>query len=184
MKTYEYSVTGRNTDSRGIATIPSICSDIIDAIRKTLEQPASTQDGNRLRLMRSEFEIDERPRLDDNYNVMVSPSSDETLSGNGTVRLTDYDGHEIGRGWTWWCLEDYGEDSTKAAEKYLNAFCDMLPDDVRTTGLSVRIKLDLEAETGNDGRISYDLEEKNDESYLFTAHSNGMELCHGQLTTE
>ena len=101
-KTYEYSVFPKDTDHSGLATVPSICANIINSLGKSFTKESTSN----LRLLRSAFEIDERPRTDENYNVSVWRVEDGGARFSQCILLTDYDGSEIGRGTTEWCHVD------------------------------------------------------------------------------
>lgn len=111
MNAYEYPVAPEDIDFNGHATIPSICERIINAIGRNIRVEGAGVDvmkasGKSWVLLRSAFEIDERPQLYDLYNVQVWPVKGNGLIYNRCVRLTDSDGSEIGRGTTEWCVID------------------------------------------------------------------------------
>ena len=111
MNSYEYSVAPENIDFQGHATIPSICNSIINAIGRNIRVEGAGIDvmkaANRSWvLLRSAFEIDERPRLYDMFNVMVWPVKGGGLTYNRCVKITNDEGEEIGRGTTEWCVID------------------------------------------------------------------------------
>lgn len=111
INTFEYSVAPENIDYQGQATVPSICGSIINAIGQNIRKEGCGIDvmrkaGRSWVLLRSAFEIDDRPSLYDNYNVKVWPVKGKGLTYNRCVRLTDAEGEEIGRGTTEWCVID------------------------------------------------------------------------------
>ena len=113
VNTFEYSVAPENIDYQGHATVPSICGSIINAIGQNIRREGCGIDvmrnaGRSWVLLRSAFEIDERPTLYDNYNVKVWPVKGKGLTYNRCVKLTDSEGEEIGRGTTEWCVIDIG----------------------------------------------------------------------------
>ena len=96
MNSYEYSVAPENIDFQGHATIPSICNSIINAIGRNIRVEGAGIDvmkaANRSWvLLRSPFEIDERPRLYDMFNVMVWPAKGGGLTYNRCVKITNDD---------------------------------------------------------------------------------------------
>ncbi len=112
MNSYEYSVAPENIDFQGRATIPSMCENIINAIGRNIRVEGCGVDVmNKAKrswvLLRSAFEIDDRPRLYDLFNVFVWPVEGRgSLTYNRCVKLTNQDGEEIGRGTTEWCVID------------------------------------------------------------------------------
>lgn len=111
VNTFEYSVAPEHIDFQGHATVPSICGSIINAIGQNIRKEGCGIDvmrdaGRSWVLLRSAFEIDERPMLYDNYNVKVWPVKGSGLTYNRCVRITDSEGEEIGRGTTEWCVID------------------------------------------------------------------------------
>jgi Acyl-ACP thioesterase. len=111
MKTFEHIVEPIEADSTGFATVPSICSQIINAIDRSVRVNASWKNemercGKSLVLLRSAFEIDERPKVEDNYNVSIWNVNENRHKYHRCIRITDHDGHEIGRGTTEWCIVD------------------------------------------------------------------------------
>ena len=111
INTFEYSVAPENIDYQGQATVPSICGSIINAIGQNIRKEGCGIDvmrkaGRSWVLLRSAFEIDDRPSLYDNYNVKVWPVKGKGLTYNRCVKLTDAEGEEIGRGTTEWCVID------------------------------------------------------------------------------
>lgn len=111
VNTFEYSVSPENIDFQGCATVPSMCGSIINAIGQNIRREGCGVDvmnkaGYSWVLLRSAFEIDERPRLYDPYNIKVWPVKGGGLTYSRCVTLTDDDGEEIGRGVTEWCVID------------------------------------------------------------------------------
>ena len=111
MNSYEYTVAAENADFQGLATIPSMCNSIINAIGQNIRIEGAGIDVLRAShkswvLLRSAFEIDERPSLYDLFNVIVWPAKGGGLTYNRCVRITNDDGEEIGRGTTEWCVID------------------------------------------------------------------------------
>lgn len=112
MRAYEYSVTPETVDLSGQATVPSMCRSIINAIGRNIRREGCgidvmKQAGRSWVLLRSAFEIDERPRLYDLFNIFVWPGKGSGgLTYNRSVKVTDADGCEIGRGTTEWCVID------------------------------------------------------------------------------
>lgn len=111
INTFEYSVAPENIDYQGHATVPSICGSIINAIGQNIRREGCGIDvmrkaGRSWVLLRSAFEIDDRPSLYDNYNVKVWPVKGKGITYNRCVKLTDAEGEEIGRGTTEWCVID------------------------------------------------------------------------------
>ena len=111
MNTYEYSVAPENIDFEGHITVPSICGNIVNAIGQNIRREGQGIDvmnnaGRSWVLLRSAFEIDERPKLYDNFNITVWPVKGKGLTYNRCIRITDDEGSEIGRGTTEWCVID------------------------------------------------------------------------------
>lgn len=111
VNTFEYSVAPESIDYQGHATVPSICGDIINAIGRNIRKEGCGIDvmrnaGRSWVLLRSAFEIDERPMLYDNYNIKVWPVKGKGLTYNRCVLLTDSEGEDIGRATTEWCVID------------------------------------------------------------------------------
>ena len=111
VNTFEYSVAPESIDYQGHATVPSICGNIINAIGQNIRKEGCGIDvmrnaGRSWVLLRSAFEIDERPMLYDNYNIKVWPVKGKGLTYNRCVMLTDSEGEEIGRATTEWCVID------------------------------------------------------------------------------
>lgn len=97
INTFEYSVAPENIDYQGQATVPSICGSIINAIGQNIRKEGCGIDvmrkaGRSWVLLRSAFEIDDRPSLYDNYNVKVWPVKGKGLTYNRCVKLTDAEG--------------------------------------------------------------------------------------------
>ena len=111
MNTYEYSVVPENIDFKGQMTVPSICGHIINAIGQNIRKEGFGIDvmasSNRSWiLLRSAFEIDQRPSLYDRLFVTVWPVLGSGLTYYRCVRITDGNGNELGRGTTEWCMID------------------------------------------------------------------------------
>lgn len=111
VNTFEYSAAPENVDFQGHATVPFICGSIINAIGRNIREEGCGIDvmrnaGRSWVLLRSAFEIDERPLLYDNYNIKVWPVKGKGLTYNRCVMLTDSEGEEIGRATTEWCVID------------------------------------------------------------------------------
>ena len=111
MNIYAYSVVPEEIDFNGRITVPSLCGHIINAIGQNIRKEGCGIDvmrkaGRSWVLLRSAFEIDDRPSLYDNYNVKVWPVKGKGLTYNRCVKLTDAEGEEIGRGTTEWCVID------------------------------------------------------------------------------
>lgn len=88
VNTFEYSVAPEHIDFQGHATVPSICGSIINAIGQNIRKEGCGIDvmrdaGRSWVLLRSAFEIDERPMLYDNYNVKVWPVKGSGLTYTG-----------------------------------------------------------------------------------------------------
>ena len=112
MRAYEYSVTPETVDLSGHSTVPSMCRSVINAIGHNIRREGCGVDVMKLSrrswvLLRSAFEIDERPRLYDLFNILVWPAKGRSgLTYNRSVRITDAEGSEIGRATTEWCVVD------------------------------------------------------------------------------
>jgi acyl-CoA thioesterase FadM len=112
MNSYEYTVAPENIDFQGHATIPSMCNSIINAIGQNIRREGAGIDVMRAAkrswvLLRSAFEIDDRPGLYDLFNVFVWPAKCKGgLTYNRCVKITNDEGEEIGRGTTEWCVID------------------------------------------------------------------------------
>lgn len=228
MKTYEYSVSNGKSDGCGLATVQSVCADIINAISRYF---SSGEDGHRkdssLMLLRSAFEIDERPRTEENYNISVWTVRQSPSTFSKCVRVTDYNGSEIGRGTTDWCNVDpdtkvpfkngssfkegslpcrpprrftdfypdkvfdrelvegdFCKDGRIDNNCYIKSFCDLIPDEALSSGLSVRLDFDFRGEPSPGDEVAFGLKKRNDESYLFFARSGDKTLCRASIITE
>lgn len=187
MKTYEYSVSSERADGCGLATVQSVCADIINAISRNFSSlDEGSADNGGLMLLRSEFEIDERPKAEDNYNISVWTVMDSPARFSKCIRVTDYDGSEIGRGTTEWCKVDPEAKMpfTNFLPCYINSCCDLLPEETLSSGLSVRLNFDFNDEPSPEDEVAFGLKRRNDENYLFYAKSGDRTLCKASITTE
>ncbi len=112
MNTYKYSVDPENIDFNGQITIPALCSHAINAIAQNIRVEGYgvdvlAKEKRTWVLLRSAFEIDERPGLYDIIYVNVWPvAGSNGLTYNRCVRILDSRGRELGRGTTEWCVID------------------------------------------------------------------------------
>lgn len=111
LNTYEYSVAPENIDFQGQITVPSLCRNMINAIGQNIRKEGYGIDVLKREnlswvLVRSAFEIDERPGLYVPLFVSVWPVPGSGLIFNRCVRIFNYEGREVGRGTTEWCVID------------------------------------------------------------------------------
>ncbi|MDD7234300.1 MAG: hypothetical protein PUH35_02275, partial [Bacteroidales bacterium] len=88
MKTFELLVTKDNADEKGIATIPSMLSQITGTMEECREDAMT--------LRNTVFELFERPKVDDIYNLTLVESRKTSKGSEEKAIVTDQDGHEIG----------------------------------------------------------------------------------------
>lgn len=111
INTYEYSVVPEEIDFNGQITVPSLCGHIINAIGQNIRKEGfgidvMARENKSWILIRSAFEIDDRPGLYAPLFVSVWPVSKGGLSFYRCVKITDAGGRELGRGTTEWCMID------------------------------------------------------------------------------
>ncbi len=234
MNSYEYSVCPEHIDFQGRATIPSICGDIINAIGRNIRVEGygvdvMQQAGWTWVLLRSAIEIDERPRLYDNFNVFVWPSKGSELTYNRCVKITNDEGQEIGRATTEWCVIDketrrpispgmivdnadiaipckkakrmtdfpIEESESKIIgysdcdfnghmnnTHYVEMFYNMLPKDLLSTGLPVRLDINYKHEGRSGAEVSCGIRKVKSDEFQFIAKSNDRTLCQASLTID
>jgi len=179
MNTYEYSVEPSNIDGKGMVTVQSFCRDIINALWRSTQKDESP-----MTLTSSSFEIDERPRLDDNFNVTITKDEEGT---SRLITVTDYNGSEIGRGRTTWRKEAAGKRPTEGLDesnRFIKAFCKLVPEGILSSGLAVRLDMNFNGDVERGERIDFGIERKNDENYLFKAFCGSKTICSASLMTE
>lgn len=177
MKTFELLVTKEDTDSKGIVTVPSMLSQIVETMEHTRE------DGMVAR--KSVLEIFERPRVDEIYNLSLVRTRNTSNGTEENLMVTDQDGHEIGSCTTEWsplCNHD-GMKKPDIAD-YIRKFFRLLPDEVRNTSLSVRLELNLQDEPARMEDISYRIKIPRSDTFLFSAGTGDNIVCSAALTTE
>lgn len=111
INTYEYSAVPENIDFRGYMTIPALCGQIINAIGQNIRREGfgidvMARQNRSWVLVRSAFEIDDRPGLYDPILVSVWPVSKGGITYYRCIRIHGQNGREIGRGTTEWCMMD------------------------------------------------------------------------------
>ena len=177
MKTFELLVTKDNADEKGIATIPSILSQITGTMEECREDTMT--------LRNTVFELFERPKVDDIYNLTLVESRKTSKGSEEKAIVTDQDGHEIGS-----CTSEW---STLAPEQgmrrpdsteYIRKFFKLLPDEICKTGLSIRLELKFHEEPLHIGDISYRLMTPRSDTYLFSVGTGDNIICTAALTTE
>jgi medium-chain acyl-[acyl-carrier-protein] hydrolase len=154
VNTFEYSVAPENIDFQGLATVPSMCGNIINAIGQNIRKEGCGVDvmkeaGYSWVLLRSAFEIDDRPRLYDLYNIKVWPVKGGGLTYNRCVTITDDEGKEIGRGVTEWCVIDI------KTRRPISPELDLSDVDIPAPCRSPRRIVDFEPELCKDKEIGY-----------------------------
>lgn len=234
MNTFEYSVTPESIDFQGHATVPSICGNIINAIGQNIRLEGCGIDvmkeaGRSWVLLRSAIEINDRPKLYDNFNIQVWPVKGSGLTYNRCVKITDDEGSEIGRGTTEWCvidintrrpifpelglsdvdiaipcrnarrIADFPPDVTSCKEigysdcdfnghlnntHYIEMFYNLLPKEILSSDLSVRIDVNYRHEVHSGEKVSFGVKKQNDEEYLFIAKTGDQTLCQAAISTE
>ena len=111
MNIYAYSVVPEEIDFKGRITVPSLCGHIINAIGQNIRKEGfgidvMAKENRSWILIRSAFEIDQRPALYSPLFVSVWPVSKGGISFYRCIRITDENGKELGRGTTEWCMID------------------------------------------------------------------------------
>ena len=111
MNVYAYSVVPEEIDFKGRITVPSLCGHIINAIGQNIRKEGfgidvMAKENRSWILIRSAFEIDQRPSLYSPLFVSVWPVSKGGISFYRCIRITDENGKELGRGTTEWCMID------------------------------------------------------------------------------
>lgn len=175
MDNFEFIVGKDSIDSTGMATIPSIFRRIAYAIRRSFE--------GRVRLTGSTLEISSRPREDEMYNILLRNAGHDGDEFRKKVILTDQEGYEFGHGFFSWKAtpsEAAGADRLI----FLDKFYSLLPAEVASTGLSVRIDMDFNGESCREDSIVCNVSRENQDKYLFDAQSCGTAVCSASLVTE
>lgn len=67
---------------------------------------------------------------------------------------------------------------------YIEMFYNLLPPELVTTGLSVRIDINYRSEVRSGDKVSFGIRRKNDEEYQFIAKAGDRTLCQASLCTE
>lgn len=177
MKTFELLVTKDNADEKGIATIPSMLSQITGTMEECREDAMT--------LRNTVFELFERPKVDDIYNLTLVESRKTSKGSEEKAIVTDQDGHEIGCCTSEWSTlaPDQGMRRPDSTE-YIRKFFKLLPDEICKTGLSIRLELRFHEEPLHIGDISYRLMTPRSDTYLFSVGTGDNIICTAALTTE
>ncbi|MBQ0144250.1 MAG: hypothetical protein KBS78_03610 [Bacteroidales bacterium] len=175
MDNFEFIVSKDSIDSTGMATVPSICRRIAYAIRRNFDGKG--------RLTGSTLEISSRPREDEMYNILLRNAGQDGKEFWKKVILTDQEGYEFGHGVFSWKA---ASSKTAGADKliFLDKFYSMLPEDVASTGLSVRIDMDFLEDSCSEDSIVCNVSRENQDKYLFDAKCCGTAVCSASLVTE
>lgn len=109
--TYNYIVNPENIDFKGHITVPSMCEYAVNAIGQNIRIEGYGVDVMKRErrawvLLRSAFEIDQRPGLYEKFDITVWPVAGNGITYNRCVSFTNDKGQEIGRGTTEWCIID------------------------------------------------------------------------------
>ena len=190
MNSYEYPVSSGNADAHGCATVPSIFGCMLNAMEKDI-----AKDGSRPVLLRSELEIDERPKVDDAFNVLVINDTNEVdyrsninvNTQNKYVVLTDSEGIEIGRGMTEWYFDERAQNRAHEGIQSVETvglvekFCALLPKGLISGGLQTRIDIDFAHSVHAGDEMTFGITKAYDDRYLFVARSGDRTLCRASL---
>lgn len=109
--TYEYCVDCSNIDAHGEIKIPTLWSDVVNAVELNIRKEGYGADLLAERdqawvLLRTALEIDSRPRLYDSLHIEVWTAPSSPITQNRCVSIFDDKGREYGRGTTEWCIID------------------------------------------------------------------------------
>lgn len=175
MDNFEFIVHKDSIDSTGMATVPSICRRIAYAIRKSSE--------GMVKLTGSTLEINSRPRKDELYNVLLRSEGHDGKEIRKKIILTNQEGYEFGHGvFSWKTSPSDAESHDRFI--FFDKFYSMLPEDIASTGLSVRIDMDFHGESSKEDNLVCNVSRENQDKYLFDAQSCGKAVCSASLVTE
>ena len=178
INTFEYSVAPENIDYQGHATVPSICGSIINAIGQNIRKEGCGIDvmkkaGRSWVLLRSAFEIDERPNLYDNYNVKVP------VPCKSPRRIIDFLPDFIKHKEVGYSECDFNGHLNNT--HYIEMFYNLLPESVLSSGLFTRIDINFRREVHRGDDVIFGIRKASDEEYLFMAKAGDATLCHASL---